>query len=291
MEEHQRRLVTAVLAIILTVVALVGWRSLRGEPESVVVSVATPRQVTLPAPDAGVMPGERMAAAGADAAAGAPARIGTPAATGSGTAAPAARSPEPETAGGSAAGRSLRVHVVGAVRRAGVYALPSGARVIDAVEQAGGARPDADLEAINLADFAQDGEQIHVPSRRAARASDRGIPLRTASGKPAATRPASRPSPSAGALPTRTVGRYPIAASAAPEAPARAAATGAGIVNVNTATAEELDTLPGVGPATAAAILEYRREHGPFQHPEDLLNVRGIGEKKLAAMRNRITVR
>jgi len=61
-------------------------------------------------------------------------------------------------------------------------------------------------------------------------------------------------------------------------------------VNINTAGAEELDTLPGVGPSTAAAILEFRREHGPFQRVEDLLEVRGIGEKKLAAMRDRVVI-
>jgi competence protein ComEA len=64
-----------------------------------------------------------------------------------------------------------------------------------------------------------------------------------------------------------------------------------GLVNVNTATAEELDALPGVGPVTAAAILEFRREHGPFQRVEDLLEVRGIGEKKLERMRTRVVVR
>jgi competence protein ComEA len=61
--------------------------------------------------------------------------------------------------------------------------------------------------------------------------------------------------------------------------------------NVNTATAQELDTLPGVGPATAEKIIAYRREHGPFQRPEDLLQVSGIGEKKLAAMLDRVRVR
>ena len=62
-------------------------------------------------------------------------------------------------------------------------------------------------------------------------------------------------------------------------------------MNINTATAAELDTLPGVGAVTAEAIIEYRRAHGPFQRPEDLMQVRGIAEKKLAKMRDRITVR
>jgi competence protein ComEA len=64
-----------------------------------------------------------------------------------------------------------------------------------------------------------------------------------------------------------------------------------GVVNLNTASVEELGTLPGVGPKTAAAILAYRKEHGPFQRVEDLLEIRGIGEKKLTRMRDWIEVK
>jgi competence protein ComEA len=182
----------------------------------------------------------------------------------------------------------VRVHVAGAVRRAGVYRLARGARVIDAVTQAGGARPDADLDAINLADFLRDGEQVRIPTRQraprpAATASSvfsRYSPAVPAARKPAIVLPGA-PSPQ------RTLGRYPgrsLDADAVPRHPG-------GLINVNTASAAELDELPGVGPATAAAIIDYRREHGPFQRPEDLLQVRGIGEKKLAKMRDRVTVR
>jgi competence protein ComEA len=182
------------------------------------------------------------------------------------------------------------VHVVGAVRRPGVYRLRARARLMDAVHAAGGAKAGADLEAVNLASFVQDGEQIRVPTLAERRA------LRAAALPPVHAARRSR----APVLlrPVRTTARYPLEAALPPQTAATktspTAATAAvsdGLVNVNTANAEELDSLPGVGPATAAAILEYRREHGPFQRAEDLLGVRGIGEKKLARMRDRVVVR
>jgi competence protein ComEA len=264
-------LAAAILAIATAVVAWIGWSSLRGGPETVVLAPGEPRQVTLPmSPSA---PGTTTVT-GADALAASP-----------GGADPSAQTAKPPAA--------IRVHVVGAVRHSAVYTLPPGARVIDAVAKAGGARPDADQEAINLADFVRDGEQIYIPSRRTARLArtlpspDRTSPARAPSVAPAVP----RVPPRSAVAPTRTQGRYPGASPAAPGAPAGSAPAAGGSVNINTASAEELDTLPGVGPVTAAEILAYRREHGPFQHPEDLLNVRGIGEKKLERMRPRITLR
>jgi competence protein ComEA len=272
MEGHYRRLVWAVLAVTVVVVGWVGRSSLRGGPESTVIA-ATPRVLDVPLDRPALPAGPSGSAASAAALGGAANQEGGADALSSGAA---------KSEGG--AKTTLRVHVVGAVRRTGVYDLPAGARVTDAVAKAGGARPDADLEAINLADFARDGEQIHVPSRRATRAVSRIA----APPAPAARAPAARRAPAASA-PTRSLGRYPAAAAPAPraDAPARA---GDGIVNVNTAGLEELDTLPGVGPATAQAIIDYRREHGPFQRPEDLLNVRNIGEKKLGQMLPRVRV-
>jgi competence protein ComEA len=271
MEDHYRRLVWAVLLIAVLVVAGVGWGSLRGAPRST-VSAAAPRRLDLPAGPA-------------DSPESAPAVVAPNGTAPTPAAAEAAAPGEPKPSSSASAG--LRVHVVGSVRKAGVYALPAGARVIDAVKAAGGARPDADLEAINLADFARDGEQILVPSRRMTQAA---VPRRAA---PPAAGHASMPrvTPGAPGGPTRTLGRYPSAVVPAPGAPPASAADPTGVVNVNTAGLEELDTLPGVGPATAQAILDYRREHGPFQRPEDLLNVRGIGEKKLAQMLPRVRVR
>ncbi len=146
----------------------------------------------------------------------------------------------------SAAGRpadQLIVHVSGAVAAAGVYSLPSTARVIDAVEAAGGASPGADLHQLNLAAVLVDGQQIRVP------------------------------------LPGEVV------------VPADASGGAGGPIDVNRADAVQLQALPGVGPATAEAIVAFREEHGPFRSIDDLLDVPGIGPSKLAAIADAAIVR
>ena len=142
------------------------------------------------------------------------------------------------------------VHVAGAVREPGVYRLPAGARVRDAVERAGGARASGDVNAINLAAKVADGQQIVVPSRARGGA------------------PAAASVPAGGAA----------AAGAAPGPP----------ISLNSATAEQLDTLDGVGPATAQKIIAWRTQHGGFRSVADLGQVPGIGPKKLAALKDRV---
>ena len=151
---------------------------------------------------------------------------------------------------GSSAG-ALRVYVVGEVERPGVYRLPASARVEDAVSSAGGATARADLAAINLASKVADGQQIIVPKH----------------GQQAAV-----------------VGGGPVPGGAAGSAPP------GGQIDLNNATIEQLDTLDGVGPATARKILEYRAQHGPFRSVNDLARIPGIGPKKLAAMKPRLRV-
>jgi competence protein ComEA len=141
------------------------------------------------------------------------------------------------------------VHVAGAVRRPGVYRLRDGQRVEDAVERAGGARASADVNAINLAAKVADGQQVVVPRRGVAGAGGAS------------------------------------AASAASDATGGAAPAP---VSLNSATAEQLDTLDGVGPATAQKILDWRREHGSFRSIDDLGEVPGIGPKRLAALRDKV---
>jgi competence protein ComEA len=133
------------------------------------------------------------------------------------------------------------VDVVGAVRRPGLYRLAQGARIADAVERAGGATRRADVALINLAAPLADGEQIVVPRR----------------GDGATTGAAS----SSGA--------------------AGGAGVSTGPVHLNTATLEQLDSLPGVGPVTAQKILDYRLEHGAFSSVDELDAVPGIGPARL----------
>lgn len=146
--------------------------------------------------------------------------------------------------------KGLLIHVAGAVARPGVYELPVGARVADAVEMAGGAQAEADLDRLNLAAKVADGQRVGVPRK--------GEPL-----------------DDAGAM-----------ASAGGSADG----SGGGLVNLNTANLAQLETLPGVGPATAAKIVSYRQERGGFKSVRDLLNIRGIGEARFAELRDRVTV-
>lgn len=166
------------------------------------------------------------------------------------------------------------VHVAGAVRKPGVYHLPATARVIDAVTIAGGATARADLENINLAQTIVDTEQVFVPtqgrSRSATRVEPRLRPRRNSTSSP----------------PTMTA----TTINSSSPIPAEMPTSGPTRVNLNTATVSDLDTLPGVGPSTARAIVAYRTKHGAFTRVEDLLNVSGIGPSKLAAMRDRVSV-
>jgi len=145
---------------------------------------------------------------------------------------------------------ALVVHVVGAVRRPGLYRLRDGARVADAVERAGGATHRAQLAALNLAAPLVDGIQVLVPRRV------------VASG----------------------VG----SAEAGEDLGAATAGLGAK-TSLASATAEELDELPGVGPVTAQKILDYRAEHGPFRSVDDLDAVPGIGPTRVEQLRDLVT--
>ncbi|QCP05939.1 ComEA family DNA-binding protein [Brevibacterium sp. CS2] len=158
----------------------------------------------------------------------------------------------------------ITVHVVGAVARPAVVRLPHGSRVADALTAAGGPTDDADTSAINLARVLTDGEQIIVPAHGE-------NPPGAAPAAPAAP-PAVPPTP--GAPP----------AGPGPGPPGQA------LVNINTADAAGLDTLPGVGPATAEAIITHRTENGPFAAVDDLIDVPGIGDATLARLRDLVTV-
>ena len=182
-----------------------------------------------------------------------------PHASGVGIVAPLSTLPTPLT---------VRIHVAGAVVRPGVYSVSSSARVVDAVTAAGGATSRADLERINLAQTIKDTEQVFVPFR-----SSRITKVTVA--------PRLRPSRSTVPAVVPTVpGAIPSATTSATTP----------LINLNSATSAQLDTLPGVGPSTAKAIISYRNRKGPFGKVEDLLNVPGIGPAKVAALRDQVTV-
>jgi len=148
------------------------------------------------------------------------------------------------TASGAGSVR-LVVHVVGAVRRAGLYRLVEGARVADAVRRAGGVTGRADLALVNLAAPLVDGQQVIVPARV-------------------------------------SVGAGPGSSSEGPGVPPTR-------VSLATATLEQLDELPGVGPVTAQKIVDWRQSHGPFSSVDDLDAVPGIGEARIEQLRDLVT--
>ncbi len=172
----------------------------------------------------------------------------------------------PAIAPPSTAPTRIVVHAAGAIANPGVYVFDVGARVADLVTSAGGATGAADIDRLNLAAPLADGTRVYIPFR--GKEVPATIALDTAS-------PASPPA-------------SPLGGPAPADAPGNTTPTGK--LNLNTATAEQLDALPGVGPATAAAIIEHRTKIGRFRSITQLLDVPGIGEAKLAALRTRVAV-
>jgi competence protein ComEA len=137
--------------------------------------------------------------------------------------------------------RKVVVHVVGQVYKPGLYSLPEGSRVDDAIKRAGGPKPKAALALVNLAAPVADGQQVVVPSNREAAQALAGGSMAGGTGGP---------------------------------------------VHLNSATLDQLDELPGIGPVTAQKILDYRSEHGAFGSVEELDAVPGIGPATLDELRD-----
>ena len=191
-------------------------------------------------------------------------------------------SPEPVVEPATTAPAEITVHIAGAVAHPGVVTLPAGSRVTDAVAAVGGATSAAAPDAINLARTLEDGEQIHVPTKEEAQSAGA-----QGAGPPGGVQSGGSP-PGAGQSPNAQSGAGESGAGGS--GAGGSGAGGSGLVNINTADSAQLETLPGVGPATAAAILEYREQNGPFAAVEDLENVTGIGPATMAKLSPLITV-
>lgn len=164
----------------------------------------------------------------------------------------------------------IAVHVVGAVPRPGLYEFPEGARVQNAIDAAGGMLAQANADALNLAAPLMDGQKLEVPYKDGGGAAstqegDVELPssLQPDASQPESASPGSSEQPSAGV---------------------------ADLVNINTATLEELDSLPGIGPTLAQRIIDYRTQNGPFSTIEELMDVSGIGPATFEKLKDLITV-
>ena len=159
-----------------------------------------------------------------------------------------------ESSAKSSSAAEVYVDVDGAVVRPGVYRLKDGARVSQAIDSAGGLTAEADVTGLNRASKITDGQKIYVPTVGEQQA-------------------------------TAAVGGAESGADATPSA-----GSSSGLVNINTASAAELQTLSGIGPSMAQSIIDERTKNGAFASVDDLMRVSGIGEKKLAKIKDCICV-
>lgn len=156
---------------------------------------------------------------------------------------------------------SITVQIIGDVVHPGVYSFAQGSRVQDAVNAAGGLLSTADTTSVNLAAKLEDGQQLNIPSQ---------------GGGVAGALPGSSSLPGSS--------NAPFLVLTTPTIPA------GNLININTATLAQLDTLPGIGPTTAQKIIDYRSQHGPFQKIEDIMNVPGIGPATFDNIKTLISV-
>ena len=152
----------------------------------------------------------------------------------------------------------IAVHVIGAVPRPGLYEFAEGARIQDAIDAAGGLLASASVDTINLAALLEDGQQLDIPYKAGEEPTTSNSNDDTSLELPGATEESS-------------------------------AGSSQDLININTASVEELDSLPGIGPTIAQRIIDYRDENGPFQTIEDILNVSGVGPSTFDQIKDLIT--
>ncbi|MDP1546492.1 MAG: helix-hairpin-helix domain-containing protein [Anaerolineales bacterium] len=155
----------------------------------------------------------------------------------------------------------IAVHVIGAVPRPGLYEFAEGARVQDAIDASGGLLSTANINAVNLAALLTDGQQLNIPYK-------------------------------SGSEPTEDDTALELPGTISEEEPGGAIVTetGGDLININTASLEELDTLPGIGPTIAQRIIDYRQQNGAFSTIEEIMEVSGIGPSTFDNIKDFITV-
>jgi competence protein ComEA len=151
--------------------------------------------------------------------------------------------------------KEIFVHIAGAVINPGVYRLKQGQRVIDAVKSAGGMQAGAFPDALNLAAKLKDGDKVYLPKK--------------------GEQPQGQTAESGNGQQTLLGGGAPIQEK----------------IDLNAASAEQLDKLPGIGPTLAKRIIDYRSSHVAFKQISELRDVEGIGEKKFASLKDKVTIR
>lgn len=156
--------------------------------------------------------------------------------------------------------KNIFVHIAGCVQKEGMLELSSNSRIADAIEKAGGLTQEADLSDINLAYLLEDGMKIYIPNQNE----------RQENNEKTENTAKTENTPSMQIQDTNTK---------------------QDVININTATQEELDTLPGIGPATATKIIEYRKEKGKFKQKEEIKEVSGIGEAKYEKIKEYISIK
>ncbi|MHB1651002.1 MAG: helix-hairpin-helix domain-containing protein [Desulfitobacteriaceae bacterium] len=194
----------------------------------------------------------------------------------------------------SSGGREIVVYVTGAVEKPGLVRLPLDARLDDALKQVR-LLPEANLDVMNPAERLKDGQKISVSFRLgtelANTVGNSSNLSGTSSGRSLSTQPGTLPTKSAVTPPGTSSGASTPSGSSMVSSGSVSNPSGVtGKININTASAAELDKLPGIGPALAERIIQYRTENGLFVKPEDLQAVSGIGPKTYEKMATQVTV-
>ena len=156
--------------------------------------------------------------------------------------------------------KNIFVHIAGCVQKEGMLELSANCRIADAIEKAGGLTQEADLSDINLAYLLEDGMKIYIPNQNERQENNENA-------------------------------ENTAKAENTPSMQIQDTNTKQDVININTATQEELDTLPGIGPATATKIIEYRKEKGKFKQKEEIKEVSGIGEAKYEKIKEYISIK